>query len=108
MLDGGDGDVYGNLYTRLVVQLGASALGSPSVPSEQHHLLFVWKAHQSVFNGTVELLCPITFVSKITELTSELRQCGEDETNMRASADIHCQTQDCESEDQFESRTCDE
>ena len=28
----------------------------------------MWKAHDGIFNGTVEQLCPITFLSGITRL----------------------------------------
>ena len=33
-----------------------------------------WKAHQGLFNGTVEQLCPITFLSEFTVLTCELKK----------------------------------
>ena len=47
----------------------------------------MWKAHQELFNGTVHQLCPISFLSEITDRTSELQiECGGDETEIYASA----------------------
>ena len=39
-----------------------------------------WKAHQGVFNGTVELLCLIIFLSVFTEQKSELKCAAEVES----------------------------
>ena len=45
----------------------------------------MWKAHLCHFTDTVELMCPITFLSQFTELKSELKCAAKTEKNLR-----HC------------------
>ena len=49
--------------------------------------LSMWKAHQGRFiNGTVELLCPTTFLSEFTGL----KICCGDEKGIRATVIAQC------------------
>ena len=50
----------------------------------------MWKSHQGFFNGTVELLCPITFLSEFTELKFEVKRAAETQRNS-----CHCECAVC-------------